>query len=79
MISLILAIVAALVLLEVGGFVLALVVAAFGRWMEDRDYGRAARWWQTLTADEQTYWQERVGPASARGILRAWDAHRAEQ
>lgn len=76
MIRLAFAIAGALLLLEFGGFVVGLLLAAFGRWKDERDVLRALRWWGSLTAEEQSRWQ--AGPVSQADILRAWDAHRLQ-
>lgn len=60
----VLAIAAAWLLLEFGGFVLGLILAAFSRWKEDRDIARALKWWGCFTADQQAQWLERIGRAS---------------
>lgn len=77
MTALIFAIIAAWLLIEFGGLVLGLLLAAFGRWKDGRDMRRALRWWESLTIGEQAQWLERVGHASAANVLRAWDAYRA--
>jgi hypothetical protein len=77
-IGLALAIAGAWFLLEFGGALLGLLLAAFGRWKDQRDMLRALRWWASLTTDEQALWLERMGHVSEANVLRAWDAHRAE-